>query len=107
VARYERDGWQKIWPAHHYRNTLNLASESGVDRLDLARFNRWYAPVVPTLSSTCCGDVWICTRVYGASAFCVYELQVKNYGKDLANSNWSTPLSESRARNLSSPLFVF
>jgi hypothetical protein len=45
--------------------------------------------------------------VHGASAFCVYELQVKNYGKDLANSNWSTPLSESRARNLSSPLFVF
>src|SRR5829696_4341 len=35
-----------------------------------------------------------------ASAFCIYELLVDNYGKDLANSNRSTPLSESRARNL-------
>src|ERR671910_3055706 len=42
----------------------------------------------------------------GASAFCVYETQVETYGKDLANSNRSTPLSESRARNLSSPVFV-
>jgi hypothetical protein len=41
-----------------------------------------------------------------ASAFCVYELQLENYGKHLANSNRSTPLSESRARNLSSPEFV-
>jgi hypothetical protein len=41
-----------------------------------------------------------------ASAFCVYELQLENYGKHLANSNRSTPLSESRARNLSSPVFV-
>jgi hypothetical protein len=42
-----------------------------------------------------------------ASKFCVQELLVENYGKDLANSNRSTPLSESRARNLSSPVFVF
>jgi neutral trehalase len=42
-----------------------------------------------------------------ASAFCVFELLVENYGKHLANSNRSTPLSESRAPNLSSPLFVF
>jgi hypothetical protein len=41
-----------------------------------------------------------------ASAFCVYELQLENYGKHLANSNRSTPLLESRARNLSSPEFV-
>jgi hypothetical protein len=39
-------------------------------------------------------------------AFCVYEPLVENYGKHLANSNRSTPLSESRARNLSSPVFV-
>jgi hypothetical protein len=42
-----------------------------------------------------------------ASKFCVQELLVENYGKHLANSNRSTPLSESRARNLSSPVFVF
>jgi hypothetical protein len=30
-------------------------------------------------------------------AFGVYELLVQYYGKDLANSNRSTPLSESRA----------
>jgi hypothetical protein len=42
-----------------------------------------------------------------ASAFLVYELLVDNYGKHLANFNPSTPLSESRARNLSSPVFVF
>ena len=35
-------------------------------------------------------------------AFGVYELLVESYGKHLANSNLSTPLSESRARNLSS-----
>jgi len=34
-------------------------------------------------------------------------LLVENYGKHLANFNPSTPLSESRARNLSSPVFVF
>jgi hypothetical protein len=44
--------------------------------------------------------------VHGASPFCVYELQVENYGKDLASSNRSTRLSESRARNLSSTVFV-
>jgi hypothetical protein len=38
--------------------------------------------------------------VHGASAFCVYEPLVENYAKHLANSNRSTPLSESRARNL-------
>jgi hypothetical protein len=43
---------------------------------------------------------------WGASAFCVYETLVETYGKDLANSKRSTPLSESRARNLSSPVFV-
>jgi hypothetical protein len=32
---------------------------------------------------------------------------VENYRKHLANSKRSTPLSESRARNLSSPVFVF
>jgi hypothetical protein len=42
-----------------------------------------------------------------ASAFRVYDLLVEYYGKHLANSNPSTPLSESRARNLSSPVFVF
>jgi hypothetical protein len=42
-----------------------------------------------------------------ASAFCVYEPLVENYGEHLANSKRSTPLSESRARNLSSPVFVF
>jgi hypothetical protein len=41
-----------------------------------------------------------------ASTFCVYELLVENYSKHLANFNRSTPLSESRARNLSSPVFV-
>jgi neutral trehalase len=41
-----------------------------------------------------------------ASALCVYELLVENYGKHLANAKRSTPLSESRARNLSSPVFV-
>jgi hypothetical protein len=41
-----------------------------------------------------------------ASAFCVYELLAENYGKHLANSNRSTPLSESRARNLNSLVFV-
>jgi hypothetical protein len=41
-----------------------------------------------------------------AFAFCARELLVENYGKHLANSNWSTPLSESRARNLSLPVFV-
>jgi hypothetical protein len=45
--------------------------------------------------------------VHGASIFCVYELLVENYAKHLANSNRSPPLSESRARNLSSPVFVF
>ena len=44
--------------------------------------------------------------MHGASTFCVYETLVETYGKDLANSNRSTPLSESRARNLSSPVFV-
>jgi hypothetical protein len=34
------------------------------------------------------------------------ELLAENYGKDLANSNRSRLLSESRARNLSSPEFV-
>jgi hypothetical protein len=58
------------------------------------------------ISATSCGDVWICTRVHGAPAFCARELLVENYGKDLANPNRSTPLSESRARNLSSPVFV-
>jgi hypothetical protein len=42
-----------------------------------------------------------------ASAFCVYDLLVEYYGKHLANFNPLTPLSESRARNLSSPVFVF
>jgi hypothetical protein len=60
----------------------------------------------PTLSATYCGAVWICTRVHGASALRVYEPLVENYGKHLANSNRSTPLSESKARNLSSPVFV-
>ena len=41
-----------------------------------------------------------------ASAFGIYELLVETYGEHLANSNRSTPLSESRARNLSSPVFV-
>ena len=41
-----------------------------------------------------------------ASAFCVHELLVEHYVKHLAKSNRSTPLSESRARNLSSPEFV-
>jgi hypothetical protein len=59
-----------------------------------------------TLSTPSCGAVWIYTLVPGASAFCVHERLVENYGKDLANSNRSTPLSESRARNLSSPVFV-
>ncbi len=36
----------------------------------------------------------------------VYEPLVENYGEHLANSNRSTPLSDSRARNLSSPVFV-
>jgi hypothetical protein len=44
--------------------------------------------------------------VHGASAFGARELLVENYGKHLANSKRSTPLSESRARNLSSPVFV-
>src|SRR5918993_2445268 len=60
----------------------------------------------PPLTATSCAAVWICTRVHGASAFCARELQLENYGKHLANSNRSTPLSESRARNLSSPEFV-
>jgi hypothetical protein len=34
------------------------------------------------------------------------QLLVDNYGKHLANTNRSTPLSESKARNLSSPVFV-
>jgi hypothetical protein len=42
-----------------------------------------------------------------ASAFAVYTLLGENYGKHLTNSNRSTPLSESRARNLSSPVFMF
>jgi hypothetical protein len=46
-------------------------------------------------------------RLCMASAFCVYEALVDSYGKHLANSKRSTPLSESRARNLSSPVFVF
>jgi hypothetical protein len=41
-----------------------------------------------------------------ASAFTDYGLLVANYGKHLANSKRSTPLSESRARNLSSPVLV-
>jgi|SRR5215213_1045074 len=41
-----------------------------------------------------------------ATALCVYDLLIENYGKHLTSSNWSTPLSESRARNLSSPVFV-
>jgi hypothetical protein len=41
-----------------------------------------------------------------ASAFCTLELLVENYGKHLANSNLSTPLSDSRTRNLSTPVFV-
>ena len=41
-----------------------------------------------------------------ASAYCARELLVESYGNDLANSKRSTPLSESRARNLSSPVFV-
>jgi hypothetical protein len=66
------------------------------------------APVeYPTLSTTCWGAVWICTRAHGAAAFCAHETLIENYGKHLANSNQSTPLSESRARNLSSPVFVF
>jgi hypothetical protein len=59
-----------------------------------------------TLDTTSCRAVWICTRVHGAAAFCARELLVENYGKVLASSNRSTPLSESRARNLSSPVFV-
>jgi hypothetical protein len=59
-----------------------------------------------TLSTTSWGAIWICTRVPGASAFYVYELLIENYGKHLANSNLSTPHSESRARNLSSTVFV-
>ena len=46
------------------------------------------------------------SRVHGAAVFCAPELLVENYAKDLANSNRSTPLAESRARNLSSPAFV-
>src|SRR5829696_709839 len=65
------------------------------------------APVEPpTLSATSYGALWICTRVHGASAFRACELLVKNYGKHLANCNRSTPLSETRARNLSPPVFV-
>jgi hypothetical protein len=45
--------------------------------------------------------------VHGAAVFCAPELLVENYAKDLASSKRSTPLSESRARNLSSPVFVF
>jgi hypothetical protein len=41
-----------------------------------------------------------------ASTFGVYELLVENYAKHLAHTNRSTPLSESRARILSSPVFV-
>jgi len=41
-----------------------------------------------------------------ASAFCAGELLVETYGEHLANSSPSTPLSESRARNLISPVFV-
>src|ERR671910_3882095 len=59
-----------------------------------------------TLSATSCGALWICTRVHGASAYCARELLGESYGKHLANSNRSTPLSESRARNLNSPVFV-
>jgi hypothetical protein len=42
-----------------------------------------------------------------ASAYCARELLVESYGKHLANTNRSTPLSERRARNLSSPVYVF
>ena len=45
--------------------------------------------------------------MHEAAIFCARELLVENYGKDLPNSNRSTPFSESRARNLSSPVFVF
>jgi hypothetical protein len=41
-----------------------------------------------------------------AAAFCARELLDENYGKYLANSNRSTPLSESRARNPNSPEVV-
>ena len=48
----------------------------------------------------------ICTRVHGATAFCARDLLVENYGKHLAHTNRLTPLSESRALILSSPVFV-
>jgi hypothetical protein len=41
-----------------------------------------------------------------ASVFGVYEMLVESYAKHLANSNRPTPLPESRARNLSSPMLV-
>jgi hypothetical protein len=42
------------------------------------------------------------------TAYLIYSVTavIENYGKDLARSNRSTPLLESRARNLSSPVFV-
>jgi hypothetical protein len=46
------------------------------------------------------------SRMHGAAVFCAPELLVENYAKDFASSKRSTPLSESRARNLSSPMFV-
>ena len=59
-----------------------------------------------TLSATSYGAVRTCTRVHGAAAFRACELLVENYGKHLVTSNRSTPLSENRARNLSSSVFV-
>jgi hypothetical protein len=95
-------------PGIHNRS-IRLFGETGRPHLAI-RVNHTEircSPVkYPTLSTTCCGAVWICTRAHRASAFCVHELQVENYGKHLANSNRSTPLSERRARNLSSLVFV-
>jgi hypothetical protein len=42
---------------------------------------------------------------WGLGLLC-YELLIENYGKHLTNSKRSTPLSESRARYLRSPVFV-
>src|SRR5829696_4361238 len=42
----------------------------------------------------------------GASAFCVYELLVENYGKHLANSTRRVPFSATKILNLTGGIFV-